>query len=119
MGGDATQAAQDKAQRLMVENDVTFTAVGDRASITFTAERNDTYFCTIPGHRAAGMVGRFEEGTRRRMLYYYHALVTGDVEGAAKFLVDMARVGPGGPARALMRRAFAHELRRRDGGPSG
>jgi putative membrane-bound dehydrogenase-like protein len=34
--------------------------VGDRASITFTAERNDTYYCTIPGHRAAGMVGSFE-----------------------------------------------------------
>ena len=30
MGGDATQAAQDKAQRLMVENDVTFAALGDR-----------------------------------------------------------------------------------------
>ena len=62
-----------------------------------------------------GMVGRFEEGTRRRMLYYYHALVTGDVEGAAAFLVDMAGVGPGGdPAgfrRAvvdLSRRFFTH-----------
>jgi uncharacterized circularly permuted ATP-grasp superfamily protein/uncharacterized alpha-E superfamily protein len=30
MGGDARQAAQDKAQRLMVENDVTFMALGDR-----------------------------------------------------------------------------------------
>jgi putative membrane-bound dehydrogenase-like protein len=34
--------------------------VGDRASITFTAERTDTYYCTIPGHRAAGMMGSFE-----------------------------------------------------------
>ena len=50
-----------------------------------------------------GMVGRFEEGTRRRMLYYYHALVTGDVEGAAKFLVDMARVGPGGDPMGFRR----------------
>ena len=33
---------------------------GERASVTFTAEESDTYFCTIPGHRAAGMVGRFE-----------------------------------------------------------
>ena len=30
MGGDTTQAAQDKAQRLMVENDVTFATLGDR-----------------------------------------------------------------------------------------
>jgi uncharacterized circularly permuted ATP-grasp superfamily protein/uncharacterized alpha-E superfamily protein len=30
MGADATQAAQEQAQRLMVENDVTFTAIGDR-----------------------------------------------------------------------------------------
>jgi uncharacterized circularly permuted ATP-grasp superfamily protein/uncharacterized alpha-E superfamily protein len=30
MGGEATQAAQDKAQRLLEENDVTFTALGDR-----------------------------------------------------------------------------------------
>jgi ubiquinone biosynthesis protein len=50
-----------------------------------------------------GMVGRFEEGTRRRMLYYYHALVTGDVDGAAKFLVDMARVGPGGDPMGFRR----------------
>lgn len=43
-----------------------------------------------------GMVGRFEERTRRRMLYYFHSLVTGDVEGAAKFLADMASVDRGG-----------------------
>jgi uncharacterized circularly permuted ATP-grasp superfamily protein/uncharacterized alpha-E superfamily protein len=30
MGGDATEAAQDKAQRLMEENDVTFSVQGDR-----------------------------------------------------------------------------------------
>ena len=33
---------------------------GMRASITFKAQQSDTYFCTVPGHRAAGMVGRFE-----------------------------------------------------------
>jgi ubiquinone biosynthesis protein len=58
-----------------------------------------------------GMVGRFEEGTRRRMLYYYHALVTGDVEGAAAFLVDMAQVGPGGDP-AGFRRAVVDLSRR-------
>src|SRR5690606_386109 len=43
-----------------------------------------------------GMVGRFEEGTKRRLLYYYRALVTGDVDGAARLLTDLARVGPRG-----------------------
>lgn len=33
---------------------------GSTASVTFVAEQSDTYFCTIPGHRAAGMEGRFE-----------------------------------------------------------
>jgi putative membrane-bound dehydrogenase-like protein len=33
---------------------------GSSTSITFTAISDDTYYCTIPGHRAAGMVGRFE-----------------------------------------------------------
>jgi putative membrane-bound dehydrogenase-like protein len=33
---------------------------GDTASIVFKAVESDTYFCSIPGHRAAGMVGKFE-----------------------------------------------------------
>lgn len=33
---------------------------GAKTSITFVAENSDTYFCTIPGHKAAGMVGKFE-----------------------------------------------------------
>ncbi|MEQ9438038.1 MAG: plastocyanin/azurin family copper-binding protein [Cyclobacteriaceae bacterium] len=33
---------------------------GDTASIVFTADQSDTYFCSIPGHRAAGMVGEFK-----------------------------------------------------------
>ena len=43
-----------------------------------------------------GMVGRFEEATRRRLLYYYRALVTGDAEGSARLLTDLANMGPGG-----------------------
>lgn len=30
---------------------------GDSVSITFIAANDDTYYCSIPGHRAAGMVG--------------------------------------------------------------
>jgi putative membrane-bound dehydrogenase-like protein len=33
---------------------------GSTTSIAFWAENDDTYYCTVPGHRAAGMVGRFE-----------------------------------------------------------
>jgi len=58
-----------------------------------------------------GMVGRFEDRTRRRMLYYFHALVTGDVEGATRHLADMATVGPKGDPHAF-RRAVADLSRR-------
>ena len=33
---------------------------GSTTSIVFSAVESDTYFCSIPGHRAAGMVGKFE-----------------------------------------------------------
>ena len=33
---------------------------GARTSVTFKAEQSDTYYCTIPGHRLAGMQGRLE-----------------------------------------------------------
>jgi ubiquinone biosynthesis protein len=58
-----------------------------------------------------GMAGRFETRTRRRMLYYYHALVTGDADGAASFLAEMAEVGAGGDPVAF-RRAVADLSRR-------
>jgi uncharacterized cupredoxin-like copper-binding protein len=33
---------------------------GAKVSMTFIAKENDIYFCTVPGHRAAGMVGKLE-----------------------------------------------------------
>ncbi len=65
-----------------------------------------------------GMVGRFEERTRRRMLCYFHALTGGDVDGAARYLLDMATVQPGGDVvgfrRALtdLSRRFVSQSRR-------
>ncbi|HKP76114.1 MAG TPA: AarF/UbiB family protein, partial [Longimicrobiaceae bacterium] len=50
-----------------------------------------------------GMVGRFEERTRRQMLYYFHALVTGDVDGATRYLTDMATLGKGGDPQGFRR----------------
>ncbi len=50
-----------------------------------------------------GMVGRFTDETRRRLLYYYHALVNGDVEKAAQHLGGIARVGPGGHPEEFQR----------------
>lgn len=43
-----------------------------------------------------GMVGRFEESTRKSMLYYYNALVMGDPKSAARYLSMVARPGKGG-----------------------
>ncbi|WAC15278.1 PVC-type heme-binding CxxCH protein [Dyadobacter pollutisoli] len=33
---------------------------GSSTSLIFKARQTDTYFCSVPGHRAAGMVGTFE-----------------------------------------------------------
>lgn len=58
-----------------------------------------------------GMVGRFEDETRRRLLYYYHALVDGDVEKAAQHLGGIARIGPGSDPEEFRRAVI--ELSRR------
>ena len=50
-----------------------------------------------------GMVGRFRADIKRRMLYYYYALVHGDVESAARHLLGMARVGEEGDPQGFRR----------------
>lgn len=62
-----------------------------------------------------GMVGRFEETTRRRLLHYFNALVSGNIEGATRNLVAMASIGkngdPYGFTRSvgdMLRRFFHH-----------
>lgn len=50
-----------------------------------------------------GMVGRFEEKTRRFMLYYFYALVNGDEESATKYLFDIAKVGENGDPKRFKR----------------
>ncbi|MDG5767024.1 AarF/UbiB family protein [Balneolales bacterium ANBcel1] len=58
-----------------------------------------------------GMVGRFEESTRRRMLYYFHSLVSGDIDGATRNLTALARIGKNGDPYGF-RRSVADLLRR-------
>jgi ubiquinone biosynthesis protein len=58
-----------------------------------------------------GMVGRFSSKTKRQLLYYFHALVRGDVESAARYLVEMARFGEGGDPQGF-RRAVVDMARR-------
>ncbi|HEU0052846.1 MAG TPA: AarF/UbiB family protein, partial [Longimicrobium sp.] len=83
----------------------------------FHADLHAGNLMILPGKRVRvafidlGMVGRFEERTRRMMLYYFHALVTGDVEGSTRYLVDMATIGKGGDAQGF-RRAVADLSRR-------
>jgi ubiquinone biosynthesis protein len=52
-----------------------------------------------------GMVGRFEEGTRKTMLYYFNSLVTGDPQGAARYLTLLAKKGKDSDVEGF-RRAF-------------
>lgn len=76
----------------------------------FHADLHAGNLMIIPGKRGVrvgfidlGMVGRFEERTRRQMLYYFHALVSGDVDGATRYLTDMATVGKGGDPQGFRR----------------
>ncbi len=50
-----------------------------------------------------GMVGRFSEKTRRYLLFYFHALVSGDVEGSTKYLLSIAKLGEGCDPAAFKR----------------
>jgi putative membrane-bound dehydrogenase-like protein len=46
-------------EKLQIKSE-TIIEKGTSTSITFVAVDDDTYYCTVPGHRAAGMVGKFE-----------------------------------------------------------
>jgi putative membrane-bound dehydrogenase-like protein len=46
-------------EKLQIKSE-TIIEEGTSTSITFVAVDDDTYYCTVPGHRAAGMVGKFE-----------------------------------------------------------
>ncbi|MGH7585527.1 MAG: ABC1 kinase family protein [Gemmatimonadales bacterium] len=50
-----------------------------------------------------GMVGRLDEQLRRTLLYYYFALVMGDLDSAARYLAAVAEPGRGGDPTGFRR----------------
>lgn len=50
-----------------------------------------------------GMVGRFSVRMKRRLLYYFYALVRGDIENATRYLLELAHVGEGGDPQGFQR----------------
>lgn len=81
----------------------------------FHADLHAANLIVMPGPKIGfidlGMVGRFEEKTKRSMLYYFFSLVNGDIERSAKHLLSMANFGPGGDP-AGFKRAVSDLLRR-------
>ncbi len=65
----------------------------------FHADLHPGNLLILPDARCAfidlGMVGRFDDELRRNLLYYFFALVSGDSENAARFLVGVAEGGSG------------------------
>lgn len=57
---NAETMTHDVALEQMGIKSSTILEKGTSTSITFWAESDDTYYCTIPGHRIAGMVGEFK-----------------------------------------------------------
>lgn len=73
----------------------------------FHADLHPGNLMVMPGPRCGfidlGMVGRLEDETRRTLLYYYFALVTGDADNAARYLASVAEAGPGGDVHGFRR----------------
>jgi ubiquinone biosynthesis protein len=66
----------------------------------FHADLHAGNLIVLPGPKVGfidvGMVGRFDEKIKLNMLYYFHALVTGDIDSSVQYLMAMARLGKGG-----------------------
>lgn len=66
----------------------------------FHADLHPANLIILPGPKVGfidlGMVGRFDDKTRRYLLYYFNALVTGEIESSTKYLLAIAKIGDGG-----------------------
>lgn len=65
-----------------------------------------------------GMVGRFDEGLRRTLMYYYYCLVTGDAGNAARYLASVATPAKGGDPKGFQREVEDISLRWQRAGSS-
>jgi ubiquinone biosynthesis protein len=65
----------------------------------FHADLHPANLLILPGVKCGfidlGMVGRFDDGVRRVLLYYYYCLVMGEAEYAARYLTSVAHPAPG------------------------
>jgi ubiquinone biosynthesis protein len=81
----------------------------------FHADLHTGNLLVLPGPKVGfidlGMVGRFDEKMKLNMLYYFYALVHGDIEGSTKHLMAMAKIGAGGDVVGF-KRAVADLFRR-------
>lgn len=81
----------------------------------FHADLHPANLIILPGPKVGfidlGMVGRFDDKTRRYLLYYFNALVNDDIEGSTKYLLSIAKVGEGGD-KVNFRRAVNDLFRR-------
>jgi ubiquinone biosynthesis protein len=73
----------------------------------FHADLHPGNLLILPGPKAGfidlGMVGRFDDDLRRTLLYYFYSLVSGDAEGAARYLTGLAETGAESDARGFSR----------------
>jgi ubiquinone biosynthesis protein len=81
----------------------------------FHADLHAGNLIVLPGPKVGfidlGMVGRFDEKMTLNMLYYFHALVNGDIDSSVQYLMAMARLGKRGDPKGFQR-AVADLFRR-------
>ncbi len=73
----------------------------------FHADLHPANLLILPGVQCGfidlGMVGRFDDGVRRVLLYYYYCLVMGESEYAARYLASVAHPAPGADPEGFRR----------------
>ena len=73
----------------------------------FHADLHTGNLVVLPGPKVGfidlGMVGRFDEKMKLYMLYYFYALVNGDIENSAKYLLAMATMDTKGDTLGFKR----------------
>jgi len=73
----------------------------------FHADLHAGNLIVLPGPKVGfidvGMVGRFDEKITLNMLYYFHALVNGDIDSSVQYLMAMARLGKRGDPKGFQR----------------